>query len=331
LSSSTSYRLAMSRRRFLVTSLAAGLAVPLAAGAQPGAKIWRIGYLTPVGIPRASLIEALRDLGYIEGQAIRLEVRSADNNLDRLPGLAVALEQGKVDIIVAVSPPAIRAASQATKTIPIVMAFWGGEGLIESGIVTSFARSGTNVTGIYMFAAELDAKRLALLLEAMPNARRIGLLNPGLGWGDFAQVRGVAQRAKVQLRMIDIPGSNSYERAFATMATERVDALLVPSFPRFYQDQQQIVELARRRRIPAMYEWGDMARAGGLMGYGPVLVDLNRSVAIYVDKILKGVKPSDLPIEQPTKFELVINLKTAKAIGLTIPPSLLARADQVID
>ena len=130
--------------------------------------------------------------------------------------------------------------------------------------------------------------------------------------------------------MIDIPGATSYERAFEAMANERIEALLVPSFPRFYQDQQQIVELARRRRIPAMYEWGEMARAGGLMGYGPVLVDLNRGVAVYVDKILKGAKPADLPVEQPTKFELVINLKTAKQIGLTIPQRVLTRADKVI-
>jgi putative ABC transport system substrate-binding protein len=321
----------MDRRRFLLTSVAGMLAAPLAAEAQPARKVWRVGYLTPIEVPRAQLLEALRDLGYVEGQALRLEVRSAENNLDRLPELAVALEQAKVDLIVAVSPPAIRAASQATKTIPIVMAFWGGEGLIESGIVTSFARSGTNVTGIYMFAAELDAKRLGLLLEAMPSAKRVGVLNPGLGWGDFAQVRAVAQAAKVQLRMIDIPGSTSYERAFESMASERIEALLVPSFPRFYQDQQQIVELARRRRIPAMYEWGDMARAGGLMGYGPVLLDLNRGVAVYVDKILKGARPGDLPIEQPTKFELVINLKTARALGVALSPPLLARADQVIE
>jgi putative ABC transport system substrate-binding protein len=131
--------------------------------------------------------------------------------------------------------------------------------------------------------------------------------------------------------MIDIPGSTSYESAFEAMATDRIEALLVPSFPRFYQDQQQIVDLARRRPIPAMYEWGEMARAGGLMGYGPVLVDLNHRVAFYVDRIIKGAKPTDLPVEQPTKFELVINLKTAKTLGLTIPPSVLARADQVIE
>jgi putative ABC transport system substrate-binding protein len=321
----------VNRRHFLVV-VSGALAAPLAVACQqaPG-RVWRIGYLTPIEVSRTPLIEALRDLGYPEGQAFRLEVRSAENHLDRLPGLAVALEQAKVDLIVAVSPPAIRAASRATKTTPIVMAFWGGEGLIESGIVTSFSRPGSNVTGVFMFAAELDAKRLGLLLEAMPSARKIGVLNPGLAWGDFAQVRGVAQSAKVQLRMIDIPGSTSYERAFDAMATERIEALLVPSFPRFYQDHPQIVELARKRRVPAMYEWGEMARAGGLIAYGPGIAELSRLVAIYIDKILKGARPGDLPIEQPTKFELVINLKTARALGLTLSPSVLGRANLVIE
>ena len=321
---------AMDRRHFLL-GISSVLAAPYTAEAQPSRKMWRIGYLTPIEVPRAPLIDALRELGYVEGQAIRLDVRSADNNLDRLPELAVALEQAKVDVIVAVSPPAIRAASQATKTIPIVMAFWGGEGLIESGIVTSFARPGTNVTGMYMFAAELDAKRLALLLEAMPSAKRVAVLNPGLAWGDFSKVRAVAQTARIQLRMIDISGSTSYERAFDAMATEKIEALLVPSFPRFYQDHPQIIEMARRRRIAAMYEWGEMARAGGLMAYGPVIADLSRRVAIYVDKILRGARPGEIPIEQPTKFDLVVNLKTARALGLTLPRSWLARADQVIE
>jgi putative ABC transport system substrate-binding protein len=319
------------RRRFLLTSLAGALAAPVRAGAQQAGKVWRIGYLTPAEVPRAPLIEALRGLGYVEGQNVRLEVRSAENDLSRLPQLAVALVDAKVDIIVAVSPPAILAASKATRATPIVMAFWGGEGLIESGIVASFARPGTNVTGTFMFAAELDAKRLAFLLEAMPNARKVAVLNPGLDWGAFTQVRRVAQAAKIQLHMADVPGSTGYDRVFEAMTKEHVDALLVPSFPRFYQEHQRIVELARRRRIPAMYEWGEIARSGGLMAYGPVIDELTRRVVGYVDKILKGANPADLPIEQPTKFELVINLKTAKALGLTIPPSVLARADQVLE
>jgi putative tryptophan/tyrosine transport system substrate-binding protein len=211
------------------------------------------------------------------------------------------------------------------------MAFWGGEGLIESGIVASFARPGANVTGVYMLAAELDAKRLELLLEAMPNAKRVAVLNPGLGWGAFTEVRRVAQAAKIQLHMTNVPSSTGYEPAFEAMAKEQVDALLVPSFPRFYREHQRIIEMTARRRIAAMYEWGEIARAGGLMAYGPVFAELNRRVASYVDKILRGTKPADLPIEQPTKFELVINLKTAKAIGLTIPQSVLLRADQIIE
>src|SRR3989442_331742 len=306
-------------------------AAPRAAEAQPAAKVWRIGYLTPAEIPRAPLIEALRELGYVEGQTLRLEVRSAENDLGRLPQLAVALVHAKVDVIVAVSPPAIRAASQATRATPIVMAFCGGERLIASRIVASFARPGANVTGVYMLAAELDAKRLELLLEAMPNAKRVAVLNPGLGWGAFTEVRRVAQAAKIQLHMTNVPSSTGYEPAFEAMAKEQVDALLVPSFPRFYREHQRIIEMTARRRIAAMYEWGEIARAGGLMAYGPVFAELDRKVASYVDKILRGTKPADLPIEQPTKFELVINLKTAKALGLTIPPSLLLRADQVIE
>ena len=197
--------------------------------------------------------------------------------------------------------------------------------------MASFARPGANVTGVYMLAAELDAKRLELLLEAMPNAKRVAVLNPGLGWGAFTEVRRVAQAAKIHLHTTNVPSSTGYEPAFEAMAKEQDDALLVPSFPRFYREHQRIIEMTARRRIAAMYEWGEIARAGGLMAYGPVFAELNRRVASYVDKILRGTKPADLPIEQPTKFELVINLKTAKALGLTIPPSLLLRADQVIE
>jgi putative ABC transport system substrate-binding protein len=234
-------------------------------------------------------------------------------------------------VIVAVSPPAIRAAAQTTRTIPIVMGFWGGEGLLESGIVSSFARPGTNVTGVYMLAAELDAKRLGLLLEAVPSAKRVAVLNPGRDWGAFTEVRKVAQAAGVQLYMSEEPDASGYERAFEGMAKEHIDTLLVPSFPRFFLEHRQIVEMAARRRIPAMYEWGEIARDGGLMAYGPVLAELNRDVAIYVDKIIKGSSPANLPIEQPNKFELVINRKTARALGLTIPAAVLLRADQLVD
>ncbi len=234
-----------------------------------------------------------------------------------------------MDIIVAVSPPAIVAAKQATSTIPIVMAFWGGEGLVESGVVASFARPGGNITGIYMLAAELDAKRFELLLEALPNARRVAVLNPGDGW-TFTEVRQAARAAGIQLHITAPPGPEGYDRVFDTMARARVDAVLVLSFPRFNYEHQRIIEAAAKRRIPAMYEWGEIARDGGLMAYGPVRSELHRRVAIYVDRILKGANPGDLPVEQPTKFEFVVNLKTAKALGLTIPQSILARADEVI-
>jgi putative tryptophan/tyrosine transport system substrate-binding protein len=268
------------------------------------AKIARIGFLTPAsGGVWPEFVAALRALGYVENQTITFEVRAAGDNLDRLPELAAELVRSKVDIIVAVSPPAILAAKQATNTTPIVMGFWGGEGLIESGLVASFARPGGNVTGVYMLAAELDAKRFELLL---------------------------ARAAKVQLHVTDPPGSEGYDRVFDTMARARVDAVLVLSFPRFYFEHQRIIEAAAKRRIPAMYEWGEIARDGGLMAYGPVIAELNRRVAIYVDRILKGAKPGDLPIEQPTRFELVVNLKTARALGIQVPESIMVRADEVI-
>ena len=201
---------------------------------------------------------------------------------------------------------------------------WGGEGLVESGVVASFARPGGNITGIYMLAAELDAKRFELLLEALPNARRLGVLNPGDGW-TFTEVRQAARAAGIQLHITAPPGPEGYDRIFDTMARARVDAVLVLSFPRFNYEHPRIIEAAAKRRIPAMYEWGEIARDGGLLAYGPVIAELNRRVAIYVDRILKGANPGDLPVEQPTKFEFVVNLKTAKALGLTIPQSILAR------
>jgi putative ABC transport system substrate-binding protein len=304
------------------------LTAPLTATAQP-AKVWRIGYLTPAFIPRASLFASYHQLGYVDGQTARFEIRTTQDNLEQLPALAADLVHTPVDIIVAGSPPAILAARQATSTIPIVMAFWGGEGLLESGVVASFARPGGNVTGVYMLAAELDAKRCELLLEAVPQARTIGVLHPGPGWS-LTHLHHVAETHKIQLRISDVPGPEGYDATFAALSQAQVDAVLVPSFPRFYRDHQWIIEAAAKHRIPAIYEWGDMARAGGLLAYGPVLADIAQRVATYVDKILKGAKPGELPVEQPTKFEFVINLKTAQTLGLTLPPHLLVFADEVI-
>jgi putative ABC transport system substrate-binding protein len=304
------------------------LTVPLTATAQLAAKVWRIGYLTPAEAPW-EWTDPLRELGYVDGQTARFELRTAQNELERLPALAADLVRTPVDIIVAASPPAIVAAKQATSTVPIVMAFWGGEGLLESGVVASFARPGGNVTGVYMLAAELDAKRLELLLEAVPQARTVGVLNTGPGWS-LTHLQHVAETHKIALRLNEVPRPEGYDATFAAMSQAQVDAVLVPSFPRFYRDHQLIIEAAATHRTPAIYEWGDMARAGGLLAYGPVIAEIDQRVATYVHKILTGAKPADLPVEQPMKFELVINLKTAQALGLTLSPAFLFRADEVI-
>ena len=299
--------------------------------AQQTGPLVRIGWLNPATIPpRESFREALRELGYIEGKNVTFETRLAEGNLDQLPELAVQLIRLKVDIIVAVGPNAIKAAHQATHTIPIIMAFWGTEGLIESRIVGSFAKPGGNVTGVYMLASELDAKRLELLLQAVPKAKTIAVLDPGPGF-TLTQVQQVARAARVQLRIVEVPGDKGYEGAFEAMIKARIDALLVPSVPRFSQDRQRIVALTAKYRMPAMYEWGAIAEEGGLMAYGPIQAELDRLAAGYVDKVLRGTRPAELAVAQPTKFELVINMKTAKALGLTIPQAVLLRAERVIE
>ena len=312
-----------------VTLVLVLLTGPLATAAPATAKVWRIGYLTPTEVPRTTLLAPLHALGYIDGQTAHFEIRTAQNDLDRLPALAADLVRLPVDLIVAVSPPAIIAAHQATTTIPIVMAFWGGESLLESGVVASFARPGGNVTGVYMLAAELDAKRCEFLLQAVPQARTVGVLNPGRGW-NLTHLQHVAEAHKMQLLISEVPGPEGYDTTFAALRQAQVEAVLVPSFPRFHREHQLIIAAAAQHRLPAIYEWGDMARAGGLMAYGPVLAEIQQRVATYVHKILQGTKPADLPVEQPTRFEFVINLKTAKALGLTIPPALLFQADEVI-
>lgn len=204
--------------------------------------------------------------------------------------------------------------------------------LIESGVVASFSRPGGNVTGVYMLADELDVKRFELLLQAVPKTRTVAMLGPGSGWNISRLTEDLRQIAKghgAQFLISDV-SPDGYDATFAAMSKAKVEAVLVPSFPRFYREHRLIVEAAARHRIPAIYEWGDMARAGGLMAYGPVIAELNRRVATYVDKILKGAKPGVLPVEQPANFELVINLRAARTLGLTIPQALLLRADEVI-
>jgi ABC-type uncharacterized transport system substrate-binding protein len=312
-----------------VTLVLVLLTMPLAAAAPAAAKVWRIGYLTPAEVPRTTLLEPLRALGYVDGQTAHFEIRTAQNELERLPALAADLVRLPVDLIVAVSPPAIVAAHQATTAIPIVRAFWGGEGLLESGIVASFARPGGNVTGVYMLAAELDARRCELLLQAVPQARTVGVLNPGRGWS-LTHLQPVAEAHKMQLLISEVPGPEGYETTFAALRQAQVEAVLVPSFPRFHREHRLIIAAAAQHRLPAIYEWGDMARAGRLMAYGPVLAEIHQRVATYVHRLLQGTKPADLPMEQPMKFELIVNLKTAQALGITFPPTLLVLADEVI-
>ena len=314
------------------------LAAPLAAEAQPAAKVPRIGYLAGSLATSPHLREAfrqgLRDLGYVEGRNVVIEYRDAEGKYDRLPALAADLVALKVDVIVVTSTPAALAAKQATRTIAIVLAFVADP--IGSGLVTSLARPGGNVTGLSFMAPELVGKRLELLKQAVPGASRIAVLwHPGdLGEGtekEMLKEADVAARALgVRLQVVEVRGPEDFDRAFSDMTRARADAVTVQSTNIFFIERRRLVDLAAKNRLPAMYLVREFVDAGGLMSYAPNVADLFRRAATYVDKILKGVKPADLPVEQPTKFELVINMKTAKALGLTIPPLLLLRADQVI-
>jgi putative ABC transport system substrate-binding protein len=300
-------------------------------------KRYRIGWLSlpATAGPRATFSEAMRDLGYVEGRNMVFEVRTADGQLERLPRLVTDFSRLKVDVIVAVAPAAIRAAKHGTATIPIVMAFWGGPDLVESGIVASFARPGSNVTGVHMLAVALDAKRLELLLGAVPKAKRVSILTHGGASFEpqLSEIRKVAETIGLHLRLSDVsPTDPGYDQAFEAMAQARTEGLLVPTSPQFARDRRQIIALAAKHRIPAIYD-GSAAAAqdGGLMGYGASLAEMDRRAAVFVDRILRGAKPGDLPIEQPTKFEFAINLRTARALGLTIPPALLLRADHIVE
>jgi putative ABC transport system substrate-binding protein len=303
------------------------LAAPLAVEAQPAGKVYRLGILSPAAPQpsgmydgRRDLIEVLRELGYVEGRNLDVE---------RLPALAAELVQRRVDVVVALSPVAFRAAQEATKTIPIVILFAGSDP-VELGLVSSLARPGGNVTGVVL-GSLLAGKRLELLKEAVPRATRIAMLVAGASSGQ-AQLQE-AQRAAallgVRLIVIEAKGRD-YERAFATMRGERADALFVAASPILHADRGRIIELAARYRLPAIYQWAEHVEEGGLMAYGASQRWAIRRVATYVDRMFKGANPAELPVEQATVLTLALNLKTAKALGLTIPQSVLARADEVI-
>ncbi len=317
------------------------LTASLAAEAQPTGKIYRIGYLaagwgsgTAYLRPLEAFRQGLRELGWVEGQNVLIEYRFAEGRLERLPGLAEELVRLKVDVIAASPTPAALAAKNATRTIPIV-----GMSLTEPvgvGLVASLARPGGNVTGVaYGFDTDIFGKQLELLKEVIPKVRRVAVLsNPGNSPAQpliMSSVEGAARSLGLQLQLLEARGPGEFDGAFAVMAKERAGALLVTGDPMFFLHRARLAGLAVKHRLPSMSTQGQWVEAGGLMSYGPSFPDLYRRAATYVDKIFKGAKPADLPIEQPTKFELVINLKTAHALGLTIPRSLLQRADQVIE
>jgi putative ABC transport system substrate-binding protein len=311
------------------------LALTFPAEAQRSEKVPRIGFLSPVASEPAPRIEAfrqgLRERGYIEGQNIVIEYRFAEGKPDRLPILATELARLKVDVIVVVSTTGAQAAKDATKVIPVVMATSGDP--VGSGLVSSLARPGGNITGLTLVSPELSGKRLELLKEAFAKISKVAvLLNPGNTASLVAlkETEAAAEALRLRLQSFQIKGLNDLESAFSVMAKERTDALIALSDPLITFHRKRIVELTVKHRLPAMYASREVAEAGGLMSYGPHIPDLYWRAAYYVDKILKGAKPADLPVEQPTKFELVINLKTAKQIGLAIPPNVLARADKVI-
>jgi putative ABC transport system substrate-binding protein len=326
----------MDRRCFLLTSLAAALAAPLVAEAQQVGKVYRIGYLgagtqtqsAPILDP---LRQRLKELGWVEGQNVAIEYRWADGNYDRLHHLAAELLALKVDILVTAGTPGALAAKQATTTIPIVMV--GSGDAVASGLVASLARPGGNVTGSTDSVPELMAKLLELIKEAMPRTRRVAVLlnpeNPSSA-SMLTSMSRTAESVKVTLQAVELRRPDQFEAAFATMVRSRVDAIVVTTDGLFNVNVRTIAELAGQKRLFAAGTKA-FAEAGGSIGYGLNFSEMARRAANYVDKIFKGAKPSELPVEQPTKFELVINLKTAKALGLTIPPSLLLRADHVIE
>ena len=325
----------MDRRTFLAGTGAVLLAAPLSAWAQPVKKPWRIGYLSggssPVMAPYvAAFREGLRNRGLIEGETIVVEYRWADGNNEKLPALAGEVVALKVDLLVASGTPATVAAKRATSQIPIV--FMAVSDPVASGLVASLARPGGNATGWSTILPDFGGKLLGLIREAVPSASRIAVLanptNPGTVLG-LKAIRDQAPSLGMTIQSVEVPTPASLDAAFSTMASARLDALVTIFDTVTLSNRGRIVEFAARHRLPAIYQLKEFADAGGLMSHGPQ--SMVPRTAIYVERILKGAKPADLPVEQPTKFELVLNLKTAKALGLTIPPALLARADQVIE
>jgi putative tryptophan/tyrosine transport system substrate-binding protein len=324
----------MARKLSIFIFVTVILASVLFAHAQQPTKVPRIGYLSP-GSPVTGRVETvlqgLRELGYQEGKNIAIESRYAEGKLDRLPALAAELVRLKVDIIVSTGASVTRAVKKVTNTIPIVMA--QDNDPVGNGFVASLARPGGNITGVSSYSAELNGKRLELLKEIVPRLSRVAVLgistNPGNAQA-LKETELAAAAFSVQIQYLDVLRPKDIETSFRVASKVRADALLVFGGPLFNSQRAQLVEIAVKSRLPAIYNGTEIVEDGGLMSYAASGADLFRRSATYVDKILKGAKPADLPVEQPTKFEFIINLKTAKQIGLTIPPNVLVRADRVI-
>ena len=325
----------MNRRTFFGTITGALLTMPLAAIAQQAEKVFRIGFLGPNSGDMAWHLfavfrQVLREHGWVEGRNVVIEVRFADGKVDRLPMLVAELIQLKVDVIVAGASVATWAAKEATKTIPIVMA--ASANALGEGLVTSLAHPGGNITGMTFLAGpEFAGKQLQLLKGMVPAAPRIAVLTNPANRSHAAFLRELKARSLgAQLQVLEASHPDQLDSAYAAMTRERAAGLLVLTDSMFVGQRRRLADLAAKNRLPAEYSQREFVDDGGLMSYGPSLTDMFRRAAIHVDKILRGAKPGDIPVEQPTKFELAINLKTAKALGLAIPQPLLLRADEVI-
>jgi putative ABC transport system substrate-binding protein len=329
----------MERRAFMASVGAGILIAPLRAEAQQLGKVSRIGYLSPSSPSdprtqrfREAFRQGLRELGWVEGKNIAIEYRWAEERTERLADLARELVSLKVDVLVAATTLAILPAKRATGTIPIVMAIAADP--VVTGVVASIARPEGNITGLSMMSPALLGKQMQLLKELVPKLSRVALLGNPANASNAPQLQYAQDAARaltVRLQPLEARAPGEIDSAFAAMTRERAGAVIVLVDSMFAAHRTRIADLAAKSRLPAVYGLTDHAEAGGLIAYGPNVADLYRRAAVYVDKILKGAKPADLPVEQPSKFELVINLKTAKALGLTIPPSVLVRSDQVIE
>jgi putative tryptophan/tyrosine transport system substrate-binding protein len=309
-------------------------AASLAVHAQPAAKVARLGVLiygTAAADPNlASFVAGLRDLGYVEGRNVALEYRAAEGHPERIPALAREVVSSKPDVIVVLGGDLVPFVKEATSTIPVVMLTSNDP--VEAKVISSLARPGGNMTGVAFVSAETGAKRLQFLKEAAPALTRVAVLwDPNHADGEYRDMDAVARRLGMQLQSLEVRRPEDFETAFQAATRSRAEALVVVSSRLMNVNRPRILEFAARQRIPLVTGWGLWVRSGGFMSYGPDLDVLVRRAASHVDKILKGARPGELPVEQPSKFELLINLKTARALGLTVPPSLLARADHVIE